>query len=250
MEKVELPEFPIHGGCQCGKLRYALKAQPVTFYCCHCTECQRQSSSAFGQSMRVRLEDIEVTGEMARFACGKTDSGSALLCDFCPSSGVRLFHQREAYGTDASFKAGSLDDTSWLVPAGHIWTGSKQKWVVIAQGELSYAGQPNDYEKLKSRWQAMINFDMNDLGEETAMSAKNECVIVVRAPAGTAITVTERLPMDLEEQPAPFFEGKIDGSGELSVPVPRERFVVFAVGFKNQTAFFDKSIDTIRLNFE
>jgi hypothetical protein len=155
MQKVTLPIFPVYGGCQCGNIRYKLKAAPLTFYCCHCTECQRQSASAFGQSMRVRLEDIEVTGKMARYTREKTSGGSALLCDFCTDCGTRLFHRRDAYGADASLKAGTLDDTSWLVPAGHIWTGSKQKWVVIADGGLAFAGQPRDFEALKERWREM-----------------------------------------------------------------------------------------------
>jgi hypothetical protein len=153
MLKVELPTFPITGGCQCGKVRYTLKTPPMTFYCCHCTECQKQSSSAFGQSLRVRMEDIEVTGEVAR--CLLSRPASALLCDFCSSCGVRLFHRREAYGADISLKAGSLDNTSWLIPSGHIWTGSKQKWVAIADGELAYVGQPEDFETLKERWREM-----------------------------------------------------------------------------------------------
>jgi hypothetical protein len=157
MQKVTLPTFPVSGGCQCGKIRYKLKAPPLTLYCCHCTQCQRQSASAFGMSMRVRQEDIDVTGGTARHTRGKTASGSALVCEFCPSCGVRLIHRREAYGGDVSLKAGSLDDTSWLVPAGHIWTGSKQKWVEFAEGELSYAGQPDDYESLKSRWRQMTS---------------------------------------------------------------------------------------------
>ena len=157
MQKVTLPNFPVTGGCQCGKVRYALKAPPLTLYCCHCTECQRQSASAFGMSMRVRSEDVEVTGGMARYVRSETASGSALLGDFCPSCGVRLFHRRDAYGSDVSLKAGSLDDTSWLVPAGHIWTGSKQTWVVISEVELDYPGQPEDFEPLKNRWRKMTS---------------------------------------------------------------------------------------------
>lgn len=159
MPKVTLPTFPVTGGCQCGNIRYTLKAPPLTLYCCHCTECQRQSSSAFGMSMRVGLADVEVIGKMARHTRSKTESGSALVCEFCPSCGVRLFHRREAYEADLSLKAGSLDDTSWLVPAGHIWTGSKQKWVVIAQGELSYAGQPEVFLALMQRWREMMPDD-------------------------------------------------------------------------------------------
>jgi hypothetical protein len=155
MQKVRLPKFPVAGGCQCGNIRYKLKAPPSVFYLCHCTECQRQSSSAFGQSMRVRLDDLEITGEMARYA-RNTDRGTTLLCDFCPHCGTRLLHRRDAYGTEASLKAGSLDDTSWLAPAGHIWIQSKQKWVAIPEGDLAYAQQPDDYEALRNRWREMI----------------------------------------------------------------------------------------------
>ena len=110
-------------------------------------------------SMRVGLADVEVIGKMARHTRSKTESGSALVCEFCPSCGVRLFHRREAYEADLSLKAGSLDDTSWLVPAGHIWTGSKQKWVVIAEDGLSYAGQPDDFLALMQRWREMMPDD-------------------------------------------------------------------------------------------
>jgi hypothetical protein len=154
MQKVTLPKFSITGGCQCGKVRYTLKAPPLTLYCCHCTECQRQSSSAFGMSMRVRRDDVEVAGETASIA-RQGASGSKLIGAFCPSCGVRLIHRREAYGTHVSLKAGTLDDTSWLVPAGHIWTQSKQKWVLIGGSGVNYAGQPDDFSALVERWREM-----------------------------------------------------------------------------------------------
>jgi hypothetical protein len=105
--------------------------------------------------MRVLLEDVEVTGKMARFKRKETASVSPLLGDFCPDCGVRLIHRRDAYGTEASLKAGSLDDTSWLVPAGHIWTRSKQKWVTISRDSLAYDAQPEDFGTLKERWREM-----------------------------------------------------------------------------------------------
>jgi hypothetical protein len=39
------------GGCQCGRVRYRVEGEPLTLGICHCTECQRQSGSAFGMSM-------------------------------------------------------------------------------------------------------------------------------------------------------------------------------------------------------
>jgi hypothetical protein len=36
------------GGCQCGAIRYEIASFPLLLYTCHCTDCQRQTGSAFG----------------------------------------------------------------------------------------------------------------------------------------------------------------------------------------------------------
>lgn len=153
---IDLPEFPIAGGCQCGRIRYRLTAAPVVFYHCHCTECQKQSASAFGQSMRVRTEHLQVAGEVRTFL-RPASAGTQLACDFCPECGVRLFHRRSQYADRLNIKAGTLDDTSWLVPAGHIWIGSKQPGILLGENALTYAGQPDDgYATLEQHWKEMI----------------------------------------------------------------------------------------------
>ena len=40
-------ELPLIGGCQCGKIRYEITEVPQLVYTCHCTDCQRITSSAF-----------------------------------------------------------------------------------------------------------------------------------------------------------------------------------------------------------
>jgi hypothetical protein len=47
--------LPQTGGCQCHVLRYEITEAPHTIYTCHCTDCQRITSSAF--SMAVVLAD-------------------------------------------------------------------------------------------------------------------------------------------------------------------------------------------------
>ncbi len=155
MREIALPPLPLTGGCQCGSVRYALSGPPVVFYVCHCTECQKQSASGFGESLRVRAADLAVTGDTATFV---RDAGapSECRCEFCPACGSRLFHRRAAYAETLNVKAGSLDDTSWLKPAGHIWTRSKQAWVAIPPDALTYDGQPNDGgAALARRWREM-----------------------------------------------------------------------------------------------
>lgn len=154
--RIELPELPLHGGCQCGKVRYRLTAAPVAFYHCHCTECQTQSSSAFGQSLRVHSQHLLVGGDVRTYLRPAIADGE-LACDFCPDCGVRLFHRRAQYADLLNIKAGTLDDTSWLRPAGHIWTESKQPGVTLETDTLIYKGQPEDgFAALTRRWQEMI----------------------------------------------------------------------------------------------
>lgn len=153
--KIQLPRFPVGGGCQCGAVRYTLNAPPVVFYICHCTECQTQSSSAFGESMRVRTADLKITGTLDQHERGS--AGGGVVGDFCPKCGTRLFHRQRDHDDMLNIKAGTLDDTSWLRPAGHIWTHSKQPWVTIDANELAYDRQPeDDYAALIARWNDMI----------------------------------------------------------------------------------------------
>ena len=39
--------LPQTGRCQCGKISYEITEAPELVYTCHCTDCQRITSSAF-----------------------------------------------------------------------------------------------------------------------------------------------------------------------------------------------------------
>ena len=120
------------GGCQCGSVRYRFEAEPLGLAVCHCTECQRQSGSAFGMSLAVPSDSFRLLrGELKTFTV-PCDSGRTKHCAFCPSCGTRIYHRTiEAV---LSIKPGTLDDTTWLSPAAHYWTKRKQPWLQITGG--------------------------------------------------------------------------------------------------------------------
>lgn len=144
--------FNQQGGCQCGAVRYTLNAKPFVVYCCHCTECQKQSSSAFGISVRVDTAALTIEGDFATFE--QTISGKMVIRQFCPTCGTRLFHRRKDYAAMLNIKGGTFDDTHWLTPAGHIWTGSKMAWVLLPDDAMTYEGQPENYDVLAGRYQS------------------------------------------------------------------------------------------------
>lgn len=143
---------PYTGGCQCGRIRYEIRADPLTLYCCHCTECQRQSSSAFGMSMPVLTEAVVVTQGEPKEWRRKADGGREVICRFCPDCGTRLFHNPTRNLKVTNVKPGTLDDTKWLRPIGHLWTRSAQPWVTMEEGTLRYESQPQDFTPLFERW--------------------------------------------------------------------------------------------------
>lgn len=136
--------FPQTGGCQCGAVRYEITGPPTTVYACHCTECQRQSGSAFAMAAVIPQAHFRVTrGSPAMFA-RPTGPAKVMECWFCADCGTRLYHMPggAAY-PNRNVKPGTLDDTSWLVPTTHFWTRSAQKWVVIPDDALRHDTQPD-----------------------------------------------------------------------------------------------------------
>jgi hypothetical protein len=147
------------GGCQCGKIRYEIQGEPLTLYLCHCKECQKQSSSAFGMSLTVPRDAVVlVQGEPKAWTRG-ADSGREVTCLFCDRCGTRLFHKRTYSKETINVKAGTLDDTSWLRPVGNIWTRSAQPWVSISDQMLNYEGQPEDVQPLWEKWNSIHSTD-------------------------------------------------------------------------------------------
>ncbi|WP_348252710.1 GFA family protein [Trichocoleus desertorum] len=108
-------------------MRYEIRAEPLTLYACHCKECPKQSSSAFGLSMPVPRAAVVILQGQPKQWQRVSDSGREVSCLFCGERGTRLFHNPARNAKITNVKAGTLDDTSWLKPVGNLWTQSSQK---------------------------------------------------------------------------------------------------------------------------
>ncbi len=92
-------------------------------------------------SLRVGAGGLELEG---RYSAYVRDEGLSTAAEgvFCQDCGSRIIHRGRGDDSGSSVKAGSLDDTTWLEPVGHIWAGSAQGWVKL--DGLIYDGQPDD----------------------------------------------------------------------------------------------------------
>jgi hypothetical protein len=144
-------KLPLTGGCQCGAVRYEIAAAPLTVIACHCSECQKQSASAFGMTMPVPRAALTIVKGEPGYWERRADSGNMLGAAFCPNCGVRLYHL-PANKALLNVKAGTLDDTGWLAPVGHIWTDKAQPWMRGRLEGVLYPRQPPNMDALIAAW--------------------------------------------------------------------------------------------------
>jgi hypothetical protein len=134
-------KFPQTGGCQCRAIRYEISAAPQLVYTCHCTDCQRLTSSAFSLGMVLSEKAFQLSGVEPRRLQRTADSGRVNTWLVCPECGSWVC------GTPRDgvvrVRAGTLDDTSWLRPTRHVWTRSKQNWIALPEGDQVFETQPS-----------------------------------------------------------------------------------------------------------
>ena len=141
------------GSCQCQHIQYKIHTEPSTMYLCHCKDCQKQSSSAFGISLWVHTNGFElITGELSHW---KThgDSGGTKQCTYCCNCGSRIYHVTGPGDTYLSLKAGCLNNLKNLEPIAHIWTDSAQHWFKFNDELPCFPREPSSDEVLLSLWQ-------------------------------------------------------------------------------------------------
>jgi hypothetical protein len=121
------------GGCECGDIRYAITGEPLALAVCHCTQCQRQSGSAFGMTLVVPRAIFRIASGEPHCYTTVADSGTPKDCFFCGRCGVRIYNAPESMPETVNVKPGTLDDTRWLAPKMQVWCSSQQPWLELPE---------------------------------------------------------------------------------------------------------------------
>jgi hypothetical protein len=138
-------DFPRSGRCLCGAVEYRLLEDPLTVYLCHCTDCQTESGASFALSMIVRHAAIETLTTAPQETRVQMDDGRIKRSYRCDRCRIRVWGASSESGF-AVIAPGTLDDTSWFHPVGHIWTRSAQPWFEIPKDTITIEQQPRPEE--------------------------------------------------------------------------------------------------------
>lgn len=133
--------YPIQGSCQCGEITYQLFKPPLMIVACHCTECQKLSTSAFSITAVVNSNAIEFQGNLKDWS-RIADSGNVNAAKFCPTCGNRIYHYNPNEPDKIKLKPSNLSDTSIIKPTVHVWTSEKQDWYQLPDDVKIFEKQP------------------------------------------------------------------------------------------------------------
>lgn len=143
--------YPLDGGCDCGRVRYRLATAPLFVHCCHCRWCQRESGASFALNAMIEADRVSHLNSEPELIDTPSASGQGQKIARCPGCRVALWSNYAGAGPVMRFvRVGTLDAPDHLPPDIHIFTASKQPWVVLPQGTPAV---PEYYDR-DSHWPA------------------------------------------------------------------------------------------------
>ena len=141
--------FPLEGGCDCRHVRYRVETAPLFVHCCHCRWCQRETGGSFALNAMSESDRVTLLEGEPELVDTPSHSGRGQAIARCPRCRVALWSNYAGAGPHVRYvRVGTLDNPDLLPPDIHIFTMSKQPWVVLSPDTPSV---PIYYDRDK-RW--------------------------------------------------------------------------------------------------
>ena len=128
-------DLSFEGGCTCRAVRYRMTSKPIFVHCCHCRWCQRESGASFALNALIEADRVVVLCGSPEMVDTASNSGKGQKIVRCPTCRIALWSNYGGAGDKVRFvRVGTLDEPDRFPPDIHIFTMSKQPWVVIPAG--------------------------------------------------------------------------------------------------------------------
>jgi hypothetical protein len=128
-------QISLAGGCTCRAVRYRMTSRPLFVHCCHCHWCQRETGSAFAINAMIETDRVVLDNGEPDVVQTPSNSGKGQKIARCKACRIALWSNYAGAGDKVRFvRVGTLDDADRCPPDIHIFTSSKQRWVVLPPG--------------------------------------------------------------------------------------------------------------------
>lgn len=120
------------GACTCGAVRYQMTSKPLFVHCCHCRWCQRETGTSFALNAMIESDCVVLLKGEPDIVNTPSYSGKGQKIARCPNCRIAVWSNYAGAGDAIRFvRVGTLNEPDRLPPDIHIFTSSKQPWVVL-----------------------------------------------------------------------------------------------------------------------
>lgn len=123
------------GGCFCGRVRYAARAEPFHGTICHCRDCRRAVGAASVARFSLARDALRFEGE----APSAFRSSAQVTRRFCGACGTALSYERDDLPDEIDLTTASLDDPEAVPPRDQTFVADRLRWSAI-DGLPTFAG--------------------------------------------------------------------------------------------------------------
>ncbi len=126
------------GGCTCGHVRYQVTSHPLIVHCCHCRGCQKNSGSSYALNALFEADRVELVSGEVEDVTVPTPGGTGQVITRCSKCQVAVWSNYNMGGLREHIRfirVGTLDDPDQFPPDVHIFTRSKQPWVILPKND-------------------------------------------------------------------------------------------------------------------
>ena len=132
-------DYSMEGGCTCGAVRYRMTSKPMFVHCCHCRWCQRETGASFALNAMIEADRVVLLRGSPEAVDTPSESGKGQKIVRCPDCHMALWSNYAGAGDALHFvRVGTLDEPDRFTPDVHIYTASKQPWVVLSPGTPAF----------------------------------------------------------------------------------------------------------------
>ena len=120
------------GGCTCRFVRYRVMTKPMFVHCCHCRWCQRETGASFALNALIEGDRVQLAQWEVEVVLTPSNSGTGQKIARCPRCHIAVWSNYAGAADAIRFvRVGTLDEPDRMPPDIHIFTASKQPWVVL-----------------------------------------------------------------------------------------------------------------------
>lgn len=112
-----------------------MTSAPLFVHCCHCRWCQRETGASFALNALIEHDRVMLLSGDVDVVDTPSESGVGQRIARCPVCHVAVWSNYGGAGDIVRFvRVGTLDDPDRFAPDIHIYTNSKQPWVILPSG--------------------------------------------------------------------------------------------------------------------